>query len=172
VEDLFTLARADAGNYPVRMQPLYFDELIHEVVAAARILAATRQVTIDVTQVPPVSITGDEELLRRLIVNLLDNAIRHSPDGGRVHVELHATDARCHFTVTDSGPGIPEESQPHIFERFYRVDASRARGGTDGGAGLGLALVRWVATVHGGEVELSRSSAQGSSFTVVLPLRT
>ena len=171
VEDLFTLARADAGNYPVRMQPLYFDELIHEVVAAARILAATRQITIDVTDVPPVSITGDEELLRRLVVNLLDNAIRHSPDGGRVHIELHATDVRCQLTVSDSGPGIPEENQPHIFERFYRVDAARARGGADGGAGLGLALVRWVATVHGGEVELSRSSPHGSSFTVVLPTR-
>jgi heavy metal sensor kinase len=169
VEDMFTLARADAGNYPVRKQPMYLDEVVDEVVSAARILASAKDVRIEFTGSRSASFVGDEELIRRMVLNLLDNAVRHSPSGGVVNVTLHTVGAGYSIAVGDQGPGIPPESQSRIFERFYRVDASRARGSRDGGAGLGLALVRWVAVLHGGNVTLTTSSNMGSTFTVALP---
>ena len=171
VEDMFTLARADAGTYPVRKQPMYLDELIDEVVAAARVLASTRGVVVRAEVVTSAAYEGDEELVRRAVVNLLDNAVRHSPSGATVVVRLQRASGGYTIAVADEGPGIPPESQPHIFERFYRADASRAREGRDGGAGLGLALVRWVAQLHGGDATLTSSSDHGSTFTVVLPSR-
>jgi heavy metal sensor kinase len=171
VEDMFTLARADAGTFPVRMQPMYLDEVVEEVVTAARVVATTKQVEIGLDAVESASFTGDEELIRRLVVNLLDNAVRHSPAGSAVRVDLRATPTGYTLEVADHGSGIAPSHQPHVFERFYRVDASRTRGHADGGAGLGLALARWVAHVHGGDVTLTRSSDRGSTFTVVLPSR-
>jgi heavy metal sensor kinase len=172
VDDMFTLARADAGNYPARMQPMYLDEVIQEVISAARVVASTRDVTIEFDGPSSASYHGDEELMRRLLVNLLDNAVRHSPPGSAVRVELRPVPAGFSIAVVDHGPGIPPESQPHLFERFYRVDASRTRGHSDRGAGLGLSMVQWVARLHGGDVALTASSKSGSTFTVVLPTRT
>ena len=105
-----------------------------------------------------------------MVNNLNDNAVRHSPPATLVTVSLDSVDSRYVITVADRGAGISPENQPHIFERFYRADPSRARGGRDGGAGLGLALARWVAHLHGGTVKLTSSSNQGSTFTVELPL--
>jgi signal transduction histidine kinase len=166
---MFTLARADAGTYPVRMQPMYLDEVIDEVVAAARVIAATRNVTITVDVAHSAAYVGDEELIRRLAANLVDNAVRHSPDGTAVSVRLRADDGGYSLEVADRGSGIPPEHQPHVFERFYRVEASRVRGGSDGGAGLGLSLARWVARVHSGDITLQTSSSEGSTFSVFLP---
>jgi heavy metal sensor kinase len=170
VEDMFTLARADAGNYPVRRHPMYLDEVVEEVVSAARILASIRQVEIKWNGSGAASFVGDEELIRRMLNNLIDNAVRHSPPAAVVTVSLEPVDSRYTITVADHGAGISPENQPHIFERFYRADPSRARGGPDGGAGLGLALARWVAHLHGGTVKLTTSSNQGSMFTIELPL--
>ena len=170
VDDMFTLARADAGNYPVRMTPMYLDEVIDEIIRAARVIAATRNVSVDAVVVPSAAFTGDEELIRRMVANLVDNAIRHTGEGTTVRVELDATDAGYAIAVKDHGPGIPPEIRPHIFERFFRADASRRRGAHDG-AGLGLALARWIAHAHGGDVTLARSSPSGSTFVVVLPAR-
>ena len=167
VHDMFILARADAGNYPVRRHPMYLDEVIDEVVAGARVLASAKDVRIAFSGSRSAVFVGDEALIQRMIMNLLDNAARHSPPGAVVSVELQVAVAGYVIVVADQGPGIPPESQPHIFERFYRVDASR--GSTDGGAGLGLALVRWVADLHGGKVTLTSSSITGSTFTVELP---
>jgi len=169
VEDMFTLARADAGNYPVRRDAMYLDEVAHEVVSATRVLASMKQVNVALEAVPSASWVGDEELIRRLIGNLLDNAVRHSPPTGSVLIELKKNDAGYIFAISDSGPGIPPGSQPHIFERFYRADPARRRDRADGGAGLGLALARWIATVHGGDVTLARSTAAGSTFVAFLP---
>jgi heavy metal sensor kinase len=166
VDDMFTLARADAGNYPVHRHPMYLDEVVDEVVRAARVLAAARRVTVDASTVPSLSYTGDEDLIRRLLTNLVDNAIRHAPDDGRVGVELSTTGSGYEITVTDTGPGIPAEARPRIFERFYRSDQARTY---DGGAGLGLALARWIAREHGGDVVLAESSGDGTTFTVTLP---
>ena len=169
VDDMFTLARADAGNYPVRRDAMYLDEVVDEAVRAGRVLASTKDVDISLRTLHSASLVGDEDLIRRLVGNLLDNAIRHTPPGGCVQVELQQTADGYALSISDSGPGIPADSQPHIFERFYRVDRSRIRGLSDGGAGLGLALARWIAKVHGGDVTLTSSSAAGSTFTAFLP---
>ena len=169
VDDMFTLARADAGNYPVRRDAMYLDEIADEVVRAARVVAAARRVRIEVESVSPAYVVGDEELIRRLIGNLVDNAVRHTADGTTVRVGISRHGKSFAITVTDQGPGIPPESQRHIFERFFRADSARTRGDGNGGAGLGLALVRWIAEVHGGSAQLTSSSGRGSTFTVYLP---
>jgi two-component system OmpR family sensor kinase len=170
VDDMFTLARADAGNYPVHKAPMYLDEVLDDVVRAARVLASPMEIAIRPVTVSSAAFTGDEDLIRRLIVNLLDNAVRHAPPGTTVGAELERTADGYTIAISDQGPGIPPAIQPHIFERFYRGDASRVRHHADGGAGLGLALARWIATVHGGEVTLARSSETGTTFVVVLPI--
>jgi heavy metal sensor kinase len=170
VDDMFTLTRADAGNYPMRLMPMYLDEVVDEVVRGARIVASTRSVSITCETVHPAPFTGDEDLIRRLITNLLDNAIRYAPAGTAVRLALDRETNQYAISVCDEGPGIPASVQPRIFERFYRVDAARTHDGNrDGGAGLGLALVRWIAEAHGGEVRLAASSSLGSTFVVTLP---
>jgi len=170
VDDMFTLARADAGNYPVRTTPMYLDEVIDEVVRAARVVAGTRNISVDATTVPSAAFTGDEELIRRMVVNLVDNAVRHTPAGTAVRVELDETGSGYAIAVKDQGPGIPQEIRAQIFERFFRADTSR-RQGEYNGAGLGLSLARWIARTHGGDVVLARSSPSGSTFVISLPIR-
>ena len=171
VDDLLLLARADAGQRPLRRTALYLDELVEECVRAVRSLAAQRRTELTGDTGGEAPCRGDEELLRRLIINLLDNAIKHSPPGSRVHVRLVRDDAAYRVVVTDTGGGIPAEAQPHIFDRFFRVDAARARGdgGSARGAGLGLAIARWVAEAHGGALRLVQSSDAGSEFEAELP---
>jgi signal transduction histidine kinase len=115
--------------------------------------------------------TGDEELIRRMVANLVDNAVRHTRDGSSVRVELDETDTGYAIAVKDHGPGIPPDVRAHIFERFFRADASRRRSARDG-AGLGLALARWIARAHGGDVVLARSSPSGSTFVISLPVHS
>ena len=170
VDDMFTLARADAGNFPVRITPMYLDEVIDDVVRAARVIASTKNVAIDPLTIRSAAFTGDEDLIRRMIVNLIDNAVRHAPPGSTVRVDLDQTETGYVIAIRDQGPGIPPEIRPHIFERFYRGDAARRHDVHDG-AGLGLALARWIASVHGGDVALARSSPSGSTFVVSLPSR-
>ena len=169
VDDMFTLARADAGNYPVHKTPMYLDEVMDEVVRAARVLASPREVSLEPVTIPSAVFSGDEDLIRRLIVNLLDNAIRYAPRGSTVRAGLEQTPDGYAISISDQGPGIPLDHQPHIFERMYRGDAARGRSQAGGGAGLGLALARWIANVHGGDVALARSSEAGATFTVSLP---
>jgi heavy metal sensor kinase len=166
VEDMFTLARADAGSYPVRRTLMYLDEVVADGVRAARVLADTKQVSIELATVQSASFTGDEELVMRLIGNLLDNAVRHAPAASAVHVALTRESDRFVLTVSDAGEGIALENQAHLFERFFRGDAARS---SDGGAGLGLALARWIARAHGGDVRLVRSSHDGTTFAATLP---
>jgi signal transduction histidine kinase len=168
VDDMFTLARADAGSYPVRSMPMYLDEVIDEVVRALRVVAATRAIALTSNSLRPAPFTGDEDLVRRLILNIVDNAVRYAPSGSAVRIALDRSGDRYAISVSDDGPGIPADIQPRIFERFYRVDAARTHG-KDGGAGLGLALARWIARVHGGDVALAASSRAGSTFVITLP---
>ena len=170
VDDMFTLARADAGNYPVHRSLMYLDEVVEEVVRASRVLAATKAVAIELAGPGASAFTGDEELVRRMVSNLLDNAVRYAPPNTVVTVELQRTTRGYAISISDCGPGVPDAARERIFERFYRGDAARARSG--GGAGLGLALARWIARLHGGDVELTQSSADGATFTASLTDRT
>jgi signal transduction histidine kinase len=141
VDDMFTLARADAGNYPIRRMPMYLDEVIEDIARAARVIASTRQVTVDdALTVRSASFDGDEELIHRMVGNLIDNAIRHAPPGSSVRVDLGRSSSGYVIAVRDQGPGVSDEIRPFIFERFYRGDAARQRGPiSHDGAGIGLA---------------------------------
>ena len=169
VEDMFTLARADAGNYPIRRTPMYLDEILDEVARAARVLAGPRGVSVEASAITSTAFAGDEDLIRRLLVNVVDNAIRHAPAGTTVTIVLQEDGALYTITIRDAGPGVPPHAQPHIFERFYRGDAARSRDQAYDGAGLGLALARWIAREHGGDVTLADASAAGSTFLISLP---
>jgi two-component system OmpR family sensor kinase len=171
VEDMFILARADAGNYPTRPTAVYLDELVDEVVRAARILAAGKSVIVELAVTENAIVTGDEDLLKRMVTNLVDNAVKHTPPGGKVRVALACGTTECSIDVSDTGDGIPADAQPHVFERFYRGDAARQRGEADvGGAGLGLAIARWVAQVHHGDVTLVHSRPGSTTFRVSLAI--
>ena len=171
VDDLFLLARADAGELPVRRDPVYLDDIVSGAVREVRSLAEARGVDVTVESAPETPIVGDELLLHRLVLNLLDNAIKYSSAGGRVAARLGARDGECVFEVEDTGPGIPPELQSHVFDRFVRIDASRShqKDTLTSGAGLGLPIARWIAEAHGGTLELGRSDETGSVFVLRLP---
>jgi len=170
VEDLFTLTRADAGQYPLQPRDFYLDELVSECVHSARTLALARKICLNFEEASESPIHADESLLRRMILNLLDNAIKYTPEGGRVTVTCRRTGKEYALSITDTGGGIPAELQPRIFERFFRADKARSRTENDGGgAGLGLSISRWIAEAHDGRLELVRSDSAGSTFTAYLP---
>ncbi|HEY7547166.1 MAG TPA: heavy metal sensor histidine kinase [Blastocatellia bacterium] len=171
VEDMFTLARADAERRDMEQKDFYLDELVSETARAASLLAAHKGVRVETHLLKEVAYRGDENLLRQMILNLFDNAIKYTPPGGAVSVTLTRSDSVYEITVADTGIGIPAEAQSHIFERFYRVEKSRSRaeGENGGGAGLGLSIARWIAESHGGRLELRRSNQQGSAFVATLP---
>jgi signal transduction histidine kinase len=114
--------------------------------------------------------TGDADLLGRVLLNLLDNAIKYSPDGGTVDVTMARSDGRVAITVADAGPGIPPEAQGQVFERFFRADPARARGDANSGAGLGLAIARRISELHGGALDLVESGPGRTAFRVTLPM--
>ncbi len=170
VEDLFTLSRADAGQYPLQFRDLYLDELIAECVHSARTLALAKNISLNFDDASESPMQADESLLRRMILNLLDNAIKYTPEGGRVAVACRRAGEEYALGVTDTGTGIPAELQPRIFERFFRADKARSRAETNGGgAGLGLSISRWIAEAHHGRLELTCSDSNGSTFTAYLP---
>ena len=173
VEDLFTLTRADAGQYPLQPREFYLDELVSECVHSARTLALAKKICLNFEEASESPISADESLLRRMLLNLLDNAIKYTLDGGRVTVTCHREGENYVLSITDTGAGIPTELQPRIFERFFRVDKARSRAESDGGgAGLGLSISRWIAEAHHGRLELTRSDSTGSTFSAYLPVES
>ena len=178
VHDLFLLARADAGQQPLQLHTFYLDEVVADCARIARSLAIRRGMTLESNASCEASVLGDEEMIRRLILNLLDNALKYGEDGGTVEVTLRCDAGSHQVSVRDSGPGISPEVAAHIFDRFYRGDRSRANDSTahvrvheepEGvGAGLGLAIARWIAEAHGGSLVLAHSSPAGSEFVVTL----
>ncbi|MDB4949664.1 MAG: hypothetical protein JWM27_2313, partial [Gemmatimonadetes bacterium] len=171
VDDLFLLARADAGQQPLVPTELYLNELAGECVRAMRTLAAARDVRLACEAPGDLPLRGDDALLHRLVLNLLDNAIKHSPPGSRVALTLHAAPGGYRLAVRDSGPDIGPEVRARLFERFFRADPARARGApsTTAGAGLGLAIARWVAEAHGGTLALSPADGRGNEFALFVP---
>ncbi len=167
VDDLLNLARADAGRVRLQEEDFYFNELVAECCRSLAPLAATRRIRVECAPGEDTPFRGDEQLLRRLVLNLVDNAIRYTPAGGCVAATVEAEGNGVRLRVSDTGPGIPPDAAPHIFERFYRV--SRARSREEGGFGLGLSIVKWIAETHRGVVEFDTRPEQGTTFTVTLP---
>ena len=130
-------------------------------------LALTREIELECRCAADTPFWGDEELLRRMTLNLLDNAIRYTPPGGKVLAELEADIDGVRVRISDTGIGIGPEAAAHVFERFFRADKARSRG--NGGLGLGLAIVKWIAESHRYAVELASQPGAGSTFTVTLP---
>jgi two-component system, OmpR family, sensor kinase len=170
IEDLFTLARADAGQYPLTLRETYLDEVASAALLRARSLALAKNINLVPAIEPDLPIRADEALLGRMLLNLLDNAIKYSPSGSTVTLTCRR-EGNCYvLSVSDNGPGVPAELQPRIFERFFRADKARSRGeGETGGAGLGLSIARWIVEAHHGHLTLARSDSSGSTFTAVFP---
>ncbi len=169
VDDMLALARADAGQHPVRAAEFYLNDLVEEACRSMQVLAARKGVMLTLAPAEDLPFHGDEGMLRRLTLNLVDNAIKYTPSGGSVFVKTEATRSMAKIIVKDTGVGIPAEAAPHVFERFYRVDTARSR--ADGGSGLGLAIAKWVAEAHDGSIDLTTLPGSGSIFTVSLPRR-
>ena len=166
VDDLLNLARADAGRVQLRVEELYLNDLLAECCRSVQPLAAARQIDLQCQCAEDVPFRGDEVLLRRMVVNLLDNAVRYTPPGGRVQATLEAQGSDVRIRIADTGVGIAPEASRHIFERFYRADPARNR--QQDGFGLGLSIVKWIAESHHGGVELASQPGAGSTFTVRL----
>jgi signal transduction histidine kinase len=169
VDDLLNLARADAGHHQLQPEEIYLNDVLDECVRSAQAQARQKGVRLIVPHSQDIPLRGDPGLLHRLIANLLDNAIRYTPPGGRVEAGLSADETAVRLTVSDTGAGIPPESLPWIFERFYRVDKSRTR--AEGGFGLGLSIVKWVAEAHHGHVEVASLLNEGTKVVVTLPAK-
>jgi two-component system OmpR family sensor kinase len=179
VHDLFLLARADAGQQQLQLRQFYLDDVILDCTRAARSLASRRNMTLTSNVTTEAPVCGDEDLVRQLILNLLDNALKYCSEGGAVEISLCSATGSHRVIIRDSGPGIPPEVATHIFDRFYRGDGARARESAltvrmhddahGVGAGLGLAIARWVAEAHGGSLVLAHSSLAGSEFVLTLP---
>lgn len=166
VGDLLTLARADVGERPMVREAVYLDDLTADAVEGMRTLAARHQVMVQIGSFEEARISGDPTLVRRLLLILLDNAVKFTPAGGRVDVDVRARDGRRSVVITDTGPGIPPELLPRVFERFTRGE--RARQETEG-AGLGLAIARWIADQHAATIDLHAMPGAGTRAIVSFP---
>jgi len=170
VEDLFTLARADAGQHPLVLGDFYLDELVSECARNMRTLASAKKITLRCDAHKEMLIRADEPLLRRMILNLIDNAVKYTPTNGEINILCAQQDSLYTVAIRDSGEGISPELQPRVFERFFRADKVRSRSESGGGgAGLGLTISLWIAEAHGGKLELTSSDSSGTTFTVSLP---
>ena len=166
VADLLTLARADAGELPMVRKTVYLDDLGADAIDSIRSLASQHQVAVEIGSFEEAAITGDPVLVRRLLLILLDNAVKFTPVGGTVRLDVTAADGVRAVTIADTGVGIPPEDLSRVFERFFRSDTARQE--TDG-AGLGLAIARWIATQHGATIQVRSKPGAGTTVTVSFP---
>lgn len=171
VGDLLLLAQAESGRLPMDMRPVELDTILLEVFQQMHTLAAGK-VQLRVHEIDQVQLTGDRDRLKQVLVNLISNAIQYTPPGGLVSVSLQKTEQQAQITISDSGPGIPAQDLPHIFERFYRGERSRKRtpGAQTSGFGLGLSIAYWITRNHGGSIQVNSQPGQGTTFCVWLPM--
>lgn len=169
VGQMLTLARADVEKAPFVFADVALPELVEDIGRQARVLADKKGLRLDVAADGPARVRGDELRLRELLLILLDNAMKFTDSGGTVGLTLEPEGSKAVIRVTDSGRGIPPETIPHIFDRFYRADKARSR--SEGGAGLGLAIAKWIVEAHGGSIRADSRPGQGTTFTVELPAR-
>lgn len=167
VQDILVLTQAESGKLPLGREVVELDTLVLEVFQQSKVLAKDR-VQVQLGQEDQARVIGDRDRLKQVLLNLMSNAIEYTPAGGSVTLGLACVGDWARVTVTDTGPGIPQDELPHIFERFYRVDRSRKR--TErGGAGLGLSIAYWITRSHEGRLEVASEVGKGTTFSVWLP---
>jgi heavy metal sensor kinase len=166
VEELLMLARSDSIKNAVEFKPIELGALIRQVSDLWRRPAESKGVHLDITTSGPVWVRGESRLLERVVGNLLDNAIRHTPADGRISLRSERFRDQARMIVRDTGPGIPSEEMPHLFDRFFKPPAVKAEGSS---TGLGLGLCRWIVEAHAGRIEIVSPPNQGATFTVWFP---
>jgi signal transduction histidine kinase len=170
VGNLLLLAQAESGKMPLDMKPVEVDTVLLEVYQQMRTLSGGR-IVIELPEIDQVIITGDRDRLKQVFLNIVGNAVQYTPAGGKVSLSLNKNEEQVRVTVTDSGPGIPSEDLPHIFERFYRGEKSRTRS-QGSGFGLGLSIAYWIVRSHGGTIDVTSREGVGTTFSIRLPLQT
>ena len=168
VGGLLMLAQAESGNLPLNFQPVGLDMLITEVFQEMHIIAGGK-VRVHLSEIDQLQVRGDRDRLKQVLINLVANAIQYTPQDGDVFISLSRVGDQARIICRDTGPGIPAEDVPHIFERFYRAEKSRTRGKTTG-FGLGLSITKWIVEHHNGHIEVDSKEGQGTTFAIWLPL--
>ena len=170
VGGLLLFAQAESGRLALSIKPVELDTLLTEVFQEMRVLAGGK-VQIKMTEIDQALVNGDRDRLKQVMLNLVANAIQYTPPGGEVFLSLAKVGEQTRIIVRDTGPGIPAEDLPHIFDRFYRAEKSRTRGKTTG-FGLGLAIAHWIVEHHGGQIKVESKEGKGTTFAIWLPLFT
>ncbi len=169
VGDLLLLSQADAGVLPMHIHNVSLNQVVADVARSGQVLSAGR-VNVSAHVEPNLIIQADADRLKQVLLNLVDNAIKHTPDGGQVRIEaVRSYNNYVRLSVSDTGVGIPEKDLPHVFERFYRVDKSRSR--ANGGSGLGLSIAHSIVQAHNGRIVVSSKPGAGTTFDVYLPMQ-
>ncbi|MEJ2739354.1 MAG: ATP-binding protein [Dehalococcoidia bacterium] len=168
VDQLLSLARSDAAVEQLSPDEVNLADLLRSLISDVSVLCQDKGLSLEPDMNNDVIITGDKGKLKRLFLNIMDNAIRYTPRGGTILVSLSCEGQTALVTIRDSGTGIPEEHIPYIFDRFYRIDKARSR--AEGGSGLGLSISRQIVEAHGGEISVKSQIGKGSTFTIKLPL--
>jgi len=170
VGGLLMLAQAESGKLPLNLRPVELDLLVTEVFQEMYILAGGR-VNVHLSEIDQLVVNGDRDRLKQVFINLVANAIQYTPQGGDVFISLSRVKDQARIICRDTGPGIPSEDLPHIFERFYRAEKSRTRGKSTG-FGLGLSIAKWIVEHHSGRIEVNSKDGKGTTFVIWLPLWT
>jgi signal transduction histidine kinase len=168
VASLLAISRLEAGEARVQPVRLDFAELARTTTDQMKLLAEEKRISMICDGTDPVQVEADPSRLKQVVVNLLDNAIKYTPEGGNVSISVMRRDDHAVLEVADSGLGISADDLPHVFERFYRADKARSR--QMGGTGLGLCIVRSICLAHGGQITVNSTEGRGSLFRVELPL--
>ncbi len=168
VGDLLLLAQAETGKLPLQKEPLELDSLLFEVLQEMHVFASNK-VTLKLAEIDQIQVLGDRDKLKQVLLNLVSNAIQYTPKGGEVILGLSKIGKKARLSIRDTGPGIPAEDLPHIFERFYRAEKSRTRSKV-AGFGLGLSIAYWIITNHNGEIKVDSKEGKGTSFEIFLPI--
>ncbi|MGH7533847.1 MAG: sensor histidine kinase, partial [Gemmatimonadales bacterium] len=170
VEHLLTLARADEGAVTLAVEPCDLRDVLADVVETAGLLGDASGIKVaSKAPMAPVIVPVDRARIRQMLMNLATNAVKYTPNGGRVDLELSEAGRHVTLVVRDNGIGIAPGDLPQIFDRFWRADVARSRTGERAGAGLGLAITKWIAEAHGGNIAVQSRPGRGTVFTVTLP---
>jgi signal transduction histidine kinase len=168
VDGLTLLAKADAGLITLALTPVHLDEIVRDGFADAQILAQASGIRVELTACEELTVPGDGHRLRQLLLNLVDNAVKYNQAQGSMTLSLHRADNAAELIIGNTGPGIPPEILPRVFDRFFRGDP--AHGGAIEGCGLGLSIAQWIVSAHNGSIKIESMSSQMTTVTVRLPL--